>query len=138
MNQRDGDGGGPSSRGGSERSVDGGSEGGREDGGDVRPGRRVGLSRGSDSLGGSSGSGGGHDNSRGGPSGGGHNDNGGRGGSGCGNNDDGRSSSSRDDDNGRLRARVAALVVVNAIADVDARTAGDTDIDTGAGAVVIT
>lgn len=124
MNQRDGDGGGPSSRGGSERSVDGGSEGGREDGGDVRPGRRVGLSRGSDSLGGSSGSGGGHDNSR--------------GGSGCGNNDDGRSSSSRDDDNGRLRARVAALVVVNAIADVDARTAGDTDIDTGAGAVVIT
>ena len=128
MDQRDGDGGGPGGRGGGDGSVDGGGEGGREDGGDISPGRRVdSLSRGSDSLGRRSGSGCGHDNSRGGPSGGRHNDNGGRAGG----------SSRHDDNSRRLRARVAALVVVDAIADVDARTAGDTDIDTGAGVVVI-
>lgn len=39
-------------------------------------------------------------------------------------------------DNGRLGARIAVLVVVHAIADVDAGPAGDTDVDAGAGGLV--
>lgn len=109
VDQRGGGLGGPDGRGSGERAGDGGGEGGREDGGDVSPSRRVrSLNRGGD--GGSR-----------------HNNNGRRVGSG-----------SRHDDNGRrLRAREAVLVVVLAIADVDSRAAGDTNVNTCAGAVVI-
>lgn len=105
----------PSGRGSGERTGDGGGEGGREDGGDAGPSRRVGsLNGGSDGLSGRVDSGSRHNNGR-------------RVGSG-----------GRHDDNGRrLRARVAVLVGVLAVANVDSGATGDTNVNTGAGEVVI-
>ena len=127
----------PGSRNGGERARDRSGEGRREDSGDTSPSRRVGsLNRRSDNFGGS-----GDNNNRGRVGSGGGNDNDGRRvGSGGGNDNHGRrvGSGSRHDDNSRrLRARVAVLVLVHAIANVDSRAAGDTDIDTCTGALVI-
>lgn len=108
--------GNPGGRGSGERAGDGGGEGGREDGGDASPSRRVGsLNGGSDNLGGRVDGGSRHNN-----------------------NGRGVGSGSRHDDNSRrLRARVAVLVGVLAVANVDSGATGDTNVDAGAGEVVI-